>query len=483
MRRGLRLPLLAQVLALLALTVFAVQLMTVVLIGVLPRPRPTIYRAGDVALALSGQAASRTESRLVARLQSAPPSNGSGDQFEGPATRRILAELLGVPESRVWFSIRGRARPGPLASPFASPPNRPPANVARSLGSPSSPQLSQASAPAPSATPQARLRFASNWPLFGAFTAGLERTDGRWVVIRPAPEPFPNPDQRRVALWLFGCLLLVIPIAYLFARRITRPMARFAQAAEALGLDPQAPPTEVEGPAEIARAAAAFNLMQSRVRNLVEDRTAMFGAISHDLKTPLARIRFRVERDPVGSRAAILQDLRQMDEMLSQVLAFVRGASEPKERLPLDLRSVIECVVDGAPAPEPLLIEDGPPIFVRGDPLDLTRLFGNLVDNALKYGQGGAIRIHEENGEARVEISDAGAGLSGEEMEKVFAPFYRSEGSRGSGGGVGLGLSVARSIARAHGGDVKLSSGPGSGLTATVTLPLERMEARAQIPA
>ena len=216
MRTRVRLPFLAQVLLLLALTVFAVQLMTVVLLGVLPRPRPTIYRAGDVALALAGKPA-RTDSRLVDRLQARSPSRAAGDEFEGPATRRILAELLGVPEGRIWFSIQGRPRAGRLsnggvASPFAVTPDRPPRG-ARTPRPPPWPQLSQAAAPGPGATPRARLRFASNWPLFGAFTAGLERPDGRWVVVRPRPEPFPNADQRRIALWLFGCLLLVIRLA------------------------------------------------------------------------------------------------------------------------------------------------------------------------------------------------------------------------------------------------------------------------------
>lgn len=476
MKPTLRLPFLAQVLLLLALTVFVVQVMTVVLIGLLPRPRAVIYRSTDVALALAG-APAKADSRLVRTVQAGPPPSGDKGQFEGPVSRRSLALLLAVPESRVWFSIEGRERPGAglndsVSSPFA--PGRPPGPAPRRGPGPPwrrpGPDVQSLSA----ATPQARLRFAQTWPIFGAFTAGLQRPDGHWVVVRPRPEPFPTSDQRRIGLWLFGCVLLVFPIAFVFARRITAPILRFAQAAEDLGRDPNAPPTEVDGPAEIARAASAFNLMQSRVRNLIEDRTAMFGAISHDLRTPLARIRFRVERDPVGSRAAILQDLHQMEEMLSQVLAFVRGASEPKERVPLELRSVVECVVDGVLSHEPVQLEEGPPLYVRGDPLDLTRLFGNLVDNALKYGGRAAIRLSGQDGEARVEISDAGPGLTPDELEKVFAPFYRAAASRRvDGAGVGLGLSVARSIARAHGGDVTLRTSADEGLTAIVSLPLE----------
>ncbi len=482
MRTSLRLPFLAQVLILLAVTVFAVQVMTVVLIGLAPRPRPPTYQARDVAGALSAVGQARVDPRMIRTEQASAPAPARDDRFEAPATRRILAELLQVPESHVWLSLQNRRRTPSLlntslSSPFAPPPRPLLAGPSASVPRPGRPTWFGPASGATGATPpspQARLRFEETWPIFGAFTAALERPDGHWVVVQPKPEPFPNAGQRRIGLWLFGCILLVIPIAYVFARRITAPILNFAQAAEALGRDPDAPPSEVEGPAEIARAARAFNLMRSRVSALIEDRTAMLGAISHDLRTPLARIRFRVERDPEGSRAAILQDLKQMEQMLSQVLTFVRGASEPKERVPLELRSVLECVVDSALPTDRLRLEDGPPLYVQGDPLELTRLFANLIDNAVKYGGSAVIRLRAQDGDARVEVADNGPGLDPDELERVFAPFYRADASRNSGrGGVGLGLSVARSIARSHGGDVTLSVGEGRGLTAVVSLPLQ----------
>ncbi|HEX4096136.1 MAG TPA: HAMP domain-containing sensor histidine kinase [Caulobacteraceae bacterium] len=468
MRAPLRLPFLVQVLILLSVTVFAVQVMTVVLIGVLPRPRPIVFRAADVAAALEpGAAQAGLDVRLLRTEQASAPAPALQDRIEAPITRRVLAQLLSAPEDGIWFS-GGGGRPGAamqnggLGSLFAPPP-RPTFRRTR----PQSPQA---------LSPEARQKLDANWPIYGPFTAAMHQADGRWTVVQTRPEPFPNANQRRIGLWLFACILLVIPIAYVFARRITAPILSFAQAAEALGRDPGGAPASVDGPAEIARAANAFNLMQARVRHLIEDRTAMFGAISHDLKTPLARIRFRVERDPVGARQAILQDLRQMEEMLSQVLAFIRG-SEPKERAPLELRSVVECVVDGALPPGAVHLEDGEPLYVEGDPLDLTRLFANLVDNAIKYGERATIRLDATDGQARVEISDEGPGLAQGEIEKVFAPFYRADGARNQGrSGVGLGLSVARSIARAHGGDVDLTTGSDSGgLTAIVTLPLQSL--------
>lgn len=464
MRSPLRLPFLVQVLILLAVTVFAVQVMTVVMIGLLPRPRPVVFRAADVASALEPGAAG-LDPRLLRIEQASAPAPAQQDRVEAPITRRVLAQLLSAPEDDVWFSGSGGrpvAQTGGLSSLFAPQP-RP---AFRRTRAPSQQILS----------PQARQKLDANWPIYGPFTVAMQQADGRWTVVQTRPEPFPNANQRRIGLWLFACVLLVLPLAYVFARRITAPILSFAQAAEALGRDPGAAPASVDGPAELARAAHAFNLMQARVRHLIEDRTAMFGAISHDLKTPLARIRFRVERDPVGARQAILQDLRQMEEMLSQVLAFIRG-SEPKERAPLELRSVVECVVDGALPPGAVHLEDGEPLYVEGDPLDLTRLFANLVDNAIKYGERASITLAAADGQARVEISDQGPGLALDEIEKVFAPFYRADGGRNQGrSGVGLGLSVARSIARAHGGDVNLTTGSESGgLTVIVTLPLQSL--------
>jgi signal transduction histidine kinase len=473
LRSPFRLPFLAQVLILLTVTVIAVQVLTVVLIGLSPRPAPVTFRAGDVAAALAGQTV--PDQGLLRTEQAAAPAPAKEQRIEAPITRRVLAQLVSAPDSDVWFSgLGGRPMPatlnGGLSSVFAPQPRAAP--------------LRARASPSRALSMEARQKFDANWPIYAPFTVAMRQADGRWTVVRTRPEPFPDANQRRIGLWLLACVLLVIPIAYVFARRITQPILSFAQAAEALGRDPTSALAPVHGPAEIARAANAFNLMQARVRHLIEDRTAMFGAISHDLRTPLARIRFRVERDPVGARKAILQDLRQMEDMLSQVLAFVRG-SEPKERAPLELRSLVECVVDAALPPGAVSLDDGEALYVEGDPLDLTRLFANLVDNAIKYGAHATIRLATGDGQARVEISDEGPGLAPGELEKVFTPFYRADGARSQGrNGVGLGLSVARSIARAHGGDVSLATGSGSaGLTAIVTLPLQSLpEARPEPP-
>ena len=220
-------------------------------------------------------------------------------------------------------------------------------------------------------------------------------------------------------------------------------------------------------------AARAFNEMQERLRRYVGDRTAMVGAISHDLRTPLARMRFKLEGAPEGVREAVLSDVDQMERMISAVLSFIKDAHEPSERTSLDLLSLLECVVDDAAAAgaDVSLISDAT-VVVEADPLALQRLFENLIDNAAKYGKRSTVRLFQADGEAVVEIADQGPGIAPADMARVFEPFYRAEAARTlDGSGVGLGLAVARSIAIAHGGDVTLAS-TDRGLVARVMLPL-----------
>ncbi|MDZ4054061.1 MAG: HAMP domain-containing sensor histidine kinase, partial [Phenylobacterium sp.] len=219
-------------------------------------------------------------------------------------------------------------------------------------------------------------------------------------------------------------------------------------------------------------AAEAFNDMQGRLKRYIDDRTAMVGAISHDLRTPLARMRFKLESAPGPVKAAVLADIAQMEAMITSVLGFIRDASAARPRERLDLLSLLECLVDDAGDQDLTLTDGSAPVTVEADALGLQRLFGNLLDNAVKYGARGRVRVFQDDGHAVVEIADDGPGLEAGELERVFQPFYRAEAARTlDGGGVGLGLAVARSIAVAHGGDVVLMSS-GAGLVARVRLPL-----------
>ncbi|HVW73644.1 MAG TPA: ATP-binding protein [Rhizomicrobium sp.] len=307
----------------------------------------------------------------------------------------------------------------------------------------------------------------------GDFVAAMRLASGQWVVVQPAPEPFPNSWQRRLLLWFVLSFSLVAPVGWLFARRLVRPIAGFAYAAEQLGRDPTASVLALEGPAEVGRAASAFNRMQSRLKSFVDDRTAMVGAISHDLRTPLTRLRFRIEDVPDDLREGMLAEVEEMEQMISSVLAFIRDASEPGAREKIDLRSIVEDVVEDAVfIGKPVTLEKSEQAPVEVDPLGMRRLLGNLVENAVKYGDTASIRLFKDHQDAVAEVTDNGPGLPDEELERVFQPFYRAPQARASNKhGTGLGLAVCRSIARAHGGDVHLIRRD-HGLVAQLRLPL-----------
>lgn len=308
----------------------------------------------------------------------------------------------------------------------------------------------------------------------GDFVAALRLSDGKWAVVQPAPEPFPNSWQRRVLLWFAIALAIVVPLGWLFARRLVKPLDRFAGAAEQLGRDPAAEIGALDGPAEIGRAAHAFNLMQNRLRAFVEDRTAMIGAISHDLRTPLTRMRFRIEDvEAEDVREGLLEEVDEMEAMIAQVIDFIRDASAPARRERLDLNTIVEDVVeDMRLIGGNVVIERAEQAQVEVDVLGLRRLLDNLIENAVKYGDRARIRLHRVLDEAVIEVIDDGPGLPDDEMERVFEPFYRSEAARNSDkGGSGLGLAVCRSIARAHGGDIRLKQSE-DGFSAELRVPL-----------
>jgi len=314
----------------------------------------------------------------------------------------------------------------------------------------------------------------------GDFIAAYRVAPNRWVTLRTQPEGFPNAWQKRVMLWFAISFAIVAPLGWIFARRLARPLTDFAMAAERLGRQPTAESLVLEGPAELGQAARAFNQMQARLRRYVEDRTGMIGAISHDLRTPLARLRFRIERASPTLRREMARDLDQMEAMITSVLTFMRDNAEPGQRQRVDLRSIIECAVDDAGViGAEVSLEPGGPAEVEVDVLGMQRVFANLIDNAIKYGVRARVRLFPEHNEIVAEITDHGPGLADSDLDRVFLPFYRSAEARNSGRqGVGLGLSVSRSTVRAHGGDIRLRRGQ-TGLVAEVRLP---MAARAPAP-
>lgn len=337
-----------------------------------------------------------------------------------------------------------------------------------------------ATSPAPIGIPQpipfreARGALSFTTPPFieGDFVAALRQSDGSWIAVAPRAEPFPNRWQKRVMIWFLLSLLVTVPLALMFARRIVKPLEGFVRAAEVLGRDPAADVVRLSGPAEVGRAARAFNQMRDRLRAFVDDRTAMVGAISHDLRTPLTRLRFRLEDVPDDQRDALLAEVDEMEMMISQVISFIRDASTPGARQRIDLAELVrDAVEDARVMGDRVRLDVVTPIRVEVDPLGIRRLLGNLLENALKYGHQARVRVLVNEQGAVAEIVDNGPGIALEDRERAFEPFFRCEQAIESDKpGSGLGLAVCRSIARAHGGDVLLEQRE-EGFVAKLVLP------------
>ncbi|WP_162937355.1 ATP-binding protein [Indioceanicola profundi] len=255
----------------------------------------------------------------------------------------------------------------------------------------------------------------------------------------------------------------------------TRPLRRFAAAANRLGVDMNAPSLEENGPREVRLAASAFNKMQRRLKAFVEDRTRMLAAVSHDLRTPLTRMRLRAEFiDDDSVREKMLDDLAEMESMIGSTLAFARDEANQEAIQPLDLNDLLaKLAEDCREAGQPVgLVPSGRRLPIFGRRTALKRAFGNLIENAVKYGGSAELSLSSRDETVVVVIDDHGPGIPDVEMENVFRPFYRVEGSRSRDtGGTGLGLSVANDVVRAHGGEIRLENRPEGGLRVTVLIP------------
>jgi signal transduction histidine kinase len=274
-------------------------------------------------------------------------------------------------------------------------------------------------------------------------------------------------------------LLGILVLGVWATRWVGRPASTFALAADRLGRDVNAPPLPEDGPLEMRQAVAAFNEMQARIRRFVDDRTRMLAAISHDLRSPLTRLRLRADMLPDElTRARMLDDIDEMETMVASALDFARGESGDEKTEAVDLAATLATICDNASdvglaasyAWEGRLLYDCRPKALK-------RALTNLVENAARYGHRAEVRGHIDEGTVTIVIDDDGPGIPEAEIEAVFEPFYRLDDSRNrKSGGVGLGMTVARSIIRAHGGDIHLLNRPNGGLRATVTLPPAKSE-------
>lgn len=299
--------------------------------------------------------------------------------------------------------------------------------------------------------------------------------DGTWLNFS-APLASSDPLWSfRSVLSMAVMLIAVVLLSALVVRKMTEPIATFAEAAERLGTNVNAPPLSERGPAEVRQAVRAFNRMQERVRRFVEDRTQMLAAISHDLGTPITRLRLRAEFvEDEEQRSKMLADLEAMERMVASSLAFARDDAASEPHAMVNLGSLVQRVCDeiADAGHEVELAPDDHSVRFGCRPAALRRALTNLIDNAVKYGDRARVSIRDDDTVVRITVEDDGPGIPQELQEEAFEPFQRLDDSRSAEiGGTGLGLTVARTIVRAHGGDIVLGNRPGGGLRVEVVLP------------
>lgn len=293
--------------------------------------------------------------------------------------------------------------------------------------------------------------------------------DGSWLNF-VIPHQHPEPLWRPAFFGPLGIgLVVVLVLSGLAVRRAALPLNQLTAAAERLGRDVTAPPIPESGPREVRAAAQAFNRMQARLRRFIDDRTQMFAAISHDLRTPITRLKLRAEFvEDDEQREKMLADLDEMEALISSSLAFARDDSAREPRRPVDLAVLLRQMAEDFEVP----LEAPASLVVNIGEVGLRRALSNLLDNAVKYGSPPRMTADLTGGQMCIVIEDDGPGIPEGELERVFTPFYRLETSRNRAtGGTGLGLAIARSAVRAHGGDITLSNRKGGGLRVEVSFP------------
>jgi signal transduction histidine kinase len=298
------------------------------------------------------------------------------------------------------------------------------------------------------------------------------------LILRPQPDfNWSRPHSSRWMLYALVFPLCLGLLAYAVARMTTRPLGRLARAATALGGDINQPPLPERGPSEVRHAAAAFNVMQARIRSYVEERTEMLAAIAHDLQTPLTRLRLRLEkvRDQ-ELRDKLVGDLAAMQGMIREGLDLATSMDGGGMMQRVDLDSLLSSVcADAADAGQDVTLSGETRVSIQAIPTALQRCLTNLIDNAVKYGGYARVVATREGDNAVIRVADGGPGIPEAHLEKVFDPFYRVETSRSrETGGTGLGLTIARNVARKHGGSLSLHNLAEGGLECTLTLPLHR---------
>jgi signal transduction histidine kinase len=305
--------------------------------------------------------------------------------------------------------------------------------------------------------------------------------DGENIVFR-APAPRGNPPLPSTLFIELAALTIVLAIVlYAMTRTITLPLAELARAADAMGRGAQVAPLKERGARELRRATRAFNAMQERLNRYLDSRTRVLAAMSHDLRTPLTRLRLRVESiEDDTLRQRCVEDVDEMVRMVSGALSLFRGLNDEEQTVEIDINGLLaELQRQFGETGKRVSIEGSARAPFPGKPLTLKRCLTNLLDNALQYGTQATIAV-EDGAQLIIRVLDDGPGIPDEALDQVFEPFFRLESSRNRAtGGTGLGLSIARDIAQAHGGSLTLQNRTEGGLAAILTLPRDGRDATA----
>jgi signal transduction histidine kinase len=309
-------------------------------------------------------------------------------------------------------------------------------------------------------------------------------SDGHWVAFERKLKPQPtqqndilasNLTGASLAAWLLLCAIVAVLLALLVARKIVKPLSELSAAMEQLGGSAEAPPTRPWGPSEVDALMQTFNRMQERLRRFNDDRTRMFASMSHDLRSPLTRLRLRVEMlEGLPEQQKMLAELDTTNDMIESILTFARDETQHEPRSLVDLSALVEGVCqDASDSGEPVTFDGPRGVTISCRPIALRRAISNLVDNAVKYGKIALVTLSPGPDHVAITIDDEGPGIPWNEREKVFEPFYRADSARNPNtGGVGLGLCVTRSIVWEHGGDIGLANRKGGGLSVRLKLPI-----------
>jgi len=421
--------------------------------------------------------------RLDARRPLGPPGDPPNRVPAGPREIRRAPPPLGGPGERLPSPIprislppRQRVRetllPLPLAGDFEHPLVQ---TLQGILGSGYRISVTAASPGVTSAIQVSPLQtLERRGEMDGLYDVTVQYPDGGSTLFRIARPAEGAPIPRNLLVNL-SLLVVIMGIAlFVTARSITQPLFHLANAADRVGRDVRQPKLQEQGAREIRDAARAFNTMQDRLHRYLDSRTRVLAAMSHDLKTPLTRLRLQVEtlEDP-EAQARIGTQLDEMESMVRGALALFRGLDDDEALAPVDINALLATLqAEFTQMGGKVSVQGSAQSGLVGKPQGLKRCLTNLIENAIKFGGSARVYLQDAGTAVVIRIEDDGPGIPPEELERVFEPFYRVESSRNrDSGGTGLGLSIARDIAQSHGGSLVLGNLPQRGLEAVLTLP------------